>query len=108
MRHFCWHLFVSALFLIFSMACYWGVVAFSGFPDGHRTDLAQGREVLAEIAIFISVLSGLYFLFQGLFGSDKHGRGHARHSVVMLVGVVAVFLVIYSFLGLYLDDGAGG
>lgn len=83
-------------------------VRWLGFPDGHLTELERAERTMWRVFAPLSTATGLFALYRGYFAPGRRGRRSLWIAVGLYALVLAAFLGIRHWLGLRLDDGAGG
>ncbi len=98
---------LSAAILAISALCYPELRGF-GFPDGHLTDLDRARAPLYRIFIFLSIVHGAYVFQLGWTAMDRNLRPRFLVAVLSYGLIIIIAISVDYYLGLHLDNGAGG
>ena len=79
-----------------------------GFPDGHLTELDRARQPLFVLGCAVGAFLGIVFLVLARFATTGSRQRFFWPATVVLVSMFLIILSMDVYLGIQLDDGAGG
>jgi uncharacterized membrane protein len=103
---------LSYLFVIISFAAPAFInvayIRYLGFPDGYVTELEKAGRTLYYVFLCLSPVFGALFFYLGLSAVKQKSGRPLLISIVVYIATCAALILVYSALGLFLDNGRGG